>query len=89
MSRDSALAFTAGEFAAALRWYQGSNGFKGFTEFGYRAASSQLPDYAIRVGAELKIANGAWVDVSLGIRGTGSSAALIENSLNLRFATPE
>jgi hypothetical protein len=76
-------------FSTALRACYGSNGFKGSLEANGRWASTLIPEFGVNLGGEVRLANGFWADVSVGITGSGKDGATIQTSFNVRIATPE
>ncbi len=78
-----------GNCAIASRGYFGENGYKGFLEGDWQIGDELLPSYTARLGGELNVANGIWLDASFGIQAIGTGESKFTSALNLRFATPE
>lgn len=89
LGRNSKGELTQGEGSFAFRSYYGENSEKGFVEADWTFNSEMSPSFSFRIGGEIDIANGFWVDASFGVMKKGIDDSKIVTSLNFRIATPE
>jgi hypothetical protein len=87
--RDSDRKFNNRSGSLNARGYIGNNSYKGFLEGGWMGNTDQIPAYNIDIGTELRIGNGTWVEVGVGITKTKGEDAKINSTFNVRLASPE
>ncbi len=89
LGRDAAGALKQAEGSVALRSYYGENTGKGFLEADWTLKKAEAPAYLVSAGGELDLANGIWVEATLGLVKRGAEDPKISTSFNIKVATPE
>ena len=77
------------DFSLGSRFYAGNNSYKGFAEIDWQLVRDQQPFYTLKLGGELNIMNGIWVDCTIGYQKRSGDEAQLTSGVNLRFSTPE
>jgi hypothetical protein len=89
LTKDDLGKFAHGQGSVVIRGYYGSNFMKGFMEGSGNGSDNLAATYDLNLGAELRMTDGLWLDMAVGLMKRVAEGAQISTSLNLRFATPE
>jgi len=88
-SRDAGDRRWGSEGSLSVRFYAGKNSHKGYLGFDGSIGTRMHAVFNVNLGGELNLANGLWIDFSVGLVKPSNADAKISSSLNVRLGTQE